>query len=428
MSDHAAFAALSRLNFGVVAIAPQYTALANDLKMMATVDPEEAQRKFLASRADLCAAFGFRASEQNKPYAFAAGLAIIPVTGTLINRFGGAYSWITGYNAIRSLMNAALADDDVKGIVLDVNSFGGEAAGCFELSSEIRAAREKKPVMAMVDSNAYSAGYAIASAASKIIVIPSGGVGSIGVITMHIDWSKMLADAGINVTLIYESEHKADGNPYEPLPDSVKKDIQARLHTKYEAFVSLVAENRGTDAQKIRDTKSQCYSAEDALALGLIDAIGSPMQAAQAFLDGLTGSNINLRKEESMSTATNAPGADEQAAIQAKAVSDARTAERARMSGILNCDEAKGRAELANHLAMNTEMSVDAAKAILAAAPKAEAKAATPAANAFETAMNNGKNPNVGADGSGGADNAESPVNAILAAQALATGVKPVTQ
>lgn len=433
MSDQAARAALARMNMREVAVAPHYTALANDLKLMADTDAEMAQQKFLARRGELCAAYGFsQSSEQSKPFAFVEGMAIIPVSGSLVNRFGQSYGWVTGYNFIRSQLNLALADSDVVGIILDVNSYGGEAAGCFELAAEIRAAREQKPILAVVDSNAYSAGYAIASAATKIVCTPSGGVGSIGVVAMHVDQSKMLSDWGITVTLIYEGENKVDGNPFAPLPDAVKNDVKASIHKSYEAFVFLVSENLGIDAQIVRDTKSRTYRADDALALGLIHAISTPIQAAVAFLGELSGSNSQLRQGATMTTAQTEPGASTQAATQAQtaeqAASEARTAERARVSGITGCEEAKGRESLANHLAMNTDMSADAAKAVLAASPKQEAAPAASASNAFAAAMNASKHPNVGAEAGaeGGEQAAADPAAAILADQSRATGVKLV--
>lgn len=433
MSDFAARAALARMNLREVAVAAHYTSLGADIQHMASTKPEEAQAAFMDRRSEMCAAFGFNAPEQRKPFAFANGMAIIPVSGTLVNRLNWAYSSVTGYNFIRSQINAALADDDVRGIVLDINSYGGEAAGCFELAADIRAARAIKPVMSVIDSNAYSAGYAIASAGSKIVLTPSGGVGSIGVIAMHVDMSKALADYGYKVTLIYEAEHKADGNPYEPLPDDVKASIQKSIHTAYGMFTALVAENLGMDEQKVRDTKSRIYRADEALSLGLIHAIATPNQAVQAFFDELSGSTLQLRNEGvSMTTATEKPGAEQQAADQAaavqKAASEARTAERARVAGITGCEEAKGRTALANHLAMNTEMSVEDAKGVLAAAPAEQTKASP--SNAFKEHMDASKHPNVGSEGGEG-DKAEgsqgegaSLVTRILGAQAQATGVK----
>lgn len=435
MSEFAARAALTRMNLREIALEPSYgaTALMADLQPMARMGRDDAVKAHLESRVELCAAFGLDAPEQRKPFAYANGIAVIPISGTLINRYSYSWSSLTGYNFIRSQLAMALADEDVKGIVFDVNSYGGEAAGCFELAAEIRASRSIKPSLAVVDSNAYSAGYALASAASRMVVTQSGGVGSVGVISMHMDISKALSDMGIVVTLIYESEHKADGNPFEPLPEGVKKNLQASIHTAYEAFVSLVADNRAMDKQKVRDTKSRTYRAEEALSLGLIDAIATPFEAVRAFSGELSGSTHQPKKEDAMSVDQTKPGAEQNApgndAIE-KAAADARTAERARVSGILGSEEAKGRTALANHFAMNTGMSVEDARAALAVAPQ-EAAAPAPAAegNPFKQAMDKSEHPNVGADGAAKGAEAESAhleaANAILRAQEAATGFTP---
>lgn len=420
MSDFAARAAVSRMHMREVALAAHCASFGTDMQAMASTDPKEADAKRMERRGEMCAAYGFADQSQDKPFAFASGIAIIPISGSLINRFSYCYEgWVTGYNFIRRQLKAALADDDVKGIIFDVNSYGGEAAGCFELGAEIRASRAIKPSLALVDSNCYSAAYALASSASKVVGIQSAGVGSIGVITMHVDQSEMLKEWGIKVTLIYDAEHKADGNPYEPLPDTVKAATQARISKLYGTFTSFVAENLGIDEQVIRDTQSRTYLADEALALGLIHAIASPSDAAQAFFDELSGSTTNLRNGETMTTPQKEPGADTQAATQAAAASaanEARVAERARMSGILGCEEAKGRETLANHLAMNTDMSLADAKAMLAASnkatPAAEPAPAATTANPFKDAMDKSQNPNVGADGSGDASG-NTPASAV---------------
>jgi signal peptide peptidase SppA len=425
MSDIAARAALTRMNLREIALSPLYsgTALAADIAYMAKTDPDEAQTKFLKNRAEHCAAFGLDGRDQDKPFAFAAGLAIIPVTGTLVNRFSWSYGSITGYNFIRSQLRMALADEDVTGIVFDVNSYGGEAAGCFELADEIYAARSEKPSLAVVDSNAYSAGYAVGSAASRMVVIPSAGVGSIGVIAMHIDMSKMLEDWGLKISLIFEGANKADGNPFEALSDDARKNIKAGIHTSYESFVSLVAKQRAVDAKVVRETQSRGFRAEEALSLGLIDAIASPSEAVQAFLGELSGSTLKLEMKEVTMTATTAPAATTEAQATQAAADQARVEERARVTGILNCEHAQANPKLANHFAFNTSMSVaDATAALAAAAPEKAATPATPAApatgaaaaapaastrastenaNNFNAAMAGTQNPNVGADGGG---------------------------
>lgn len=458
MSHVSARAALSRLHMSVALMSAHYapSALASDLKTMAGTDPDAGQVAFLKRRGEMCAAFGVNEDEQRKPFAFAQGIAIIPITGTLLNRFNWSYGFVTGYNFIRAQLRLALADEDVKGIVFDVNSYGGECAGCMELADEIRASRLIKPSMAVVDSNAYSAGYALASAATRMVGIPSAGVGSIGVIAMHVDMSKMLEDWGIKITMMFESDHKADGNPYAPLPADVRKRFEADIHASYETFVALVADNRGMDVQKVRDTKSLTYRAEEAVSLGLLDAVVSPNVAVQAFLGELSGSQLQLETKGSTTMTTPAPvtapvaaapvaAAPATAPVAAPAVDASAeqaagaNAERTRISAIMGCDEAKGREKFANHLAFTTSMSADDAKVMLskagldAAAPPPAA--ATPEAEklanktAFEKAMDTTGNPNIGAEGAGG-EQGEKPSEAALVASAWenATGNKPATK
>lgn len=435
MSDHAARSALSRMNLREQFIAPHYEGFAGDMMAMAAMNPVEAQQRFMdQQRQELCEAYGFTRREQSKPFAFANGFAIIPVHGTLINRFGATYGFVTGYNFIRTQHNAALLDPDVKYIIHDHNSYGGEAAGCFELADEIFASRSVKPTYALVDSNCYSASYAIASAATKIFVIPSAGVGSVGVVAMHVDMSKMLENFGVKVTFIHSGDHKVDGNPYEALKPEVKAEIQKGVDKSRAKFVNLVARNLSLDSKIIHNTEARTYRADDALELGLVHVIAVPSAALQLIMDGDDAADdeagdsavklsTSTTEESNMGTPENntpavgqpaaavqpAPAAAPAAAAGAPAVTDAaaiQKAERERVSGILGCEEAAGRTKLANHLAMNTDMSLADAKAMLAVSGKDEAAAPAPAAAAtspFEQAMNNTAQPNVGNDTAAGA-------------------------
>lgn len=450
MSEHLAHSAAQRMNLREQFIHHLYTGLGNDLMMMASQDAHAAKEKFMQTvRGELCEAYGFTSREQSKPFAFADGVAIIPVHGSLINRFGGYYGYVTGYNFIRSQFSAALMDDDVKYIVFDVNSFGGEAAGCFELAAEIAEARGTKPIIAVVDSNCYSAAYALASAADKIIAIPSAGVGSVGVVAMHMDMSGWLTKIGLNITFIFSGKHKVDGNPYEALPAAVKADIQKGVDKSRATFVSVVAQNRGMDEKVVYDTEAKTYRADDAKSLGLVDAIAVPRAALRSLIDGddaeqsdedaKTVTTTEPEKENAMGDEVTKEAAAQQAA---QASQTAAANERARVQGILNCAEAAHNPKQANHLAFNTSMSVEDAKALLAAgAPSAEEKAeadrkakeqaeadkkaqeqaaAGKKGTGFEETMNSADHPNVGADKGG--NGAGSKADEIMNAFSLATG------
>ncbi|CNI59393.1 protease 4 [Yersinia pekkanenii] len=220
------------------------------------------------------------------------GVAVIPIQGTLVQKLGTLrpYSGMTGYDGIRASFLTAMNDDAVKGICFDIDSPGGEVAGCFDLVDEIYAARGAKPIWSILSENAYSAAYALASAADRIIVPRTGGVGSIGVIVMHVDWSQRIKSDGVQVTIITFGSRKAESNPYEALSEEAKKAIQSDVDEMGRLFVSTVSRNRGIAERTIRDTEAACYLAVDGVQLGLADEVASPDVAFRDLLT-LVGEN-----------------------------------------------------------------------------------------------------------------------------------------
>lgn len=404
--------AMLRMNHAAVMVAVNKTSLQMDLQTLHAETPESGERKRAEVMESLCAAYGFDSKTQNKPFAFQDGVAIIPIHGSLINRFGQCYGYVTGYNFIRRQRDAAMADPDVTAIVYDVNSGGGEAAGCFELADESFALRGTKPTISVVDSACYSAAYALASTSDQVVVTPTGGAGSVGVYTMHVDMSKMLENWGLDITLIHAGEHKVDGHPYAELPEDVRADMQKSVDATYNKFVESVARNRNLSVEAVKDTQARCYSADDALALGLIDSVASPLEAIRAFLGG-------------PSEASN----DETTGDSLMELNEAKQAERQRVGAIIGHPNAKGREAMANHLALNTEMSVDDAAALLAVAPVAHVEvvekteeAAKPKNEKFVEAMNQDDHPNVGPDGKPLESAEKTQANELMEAFTAATG------
>ncbi|MEK6420015.1 MAG: S49 family peptidase [Burkholderia gladioli] len=214
------------------------------------------------------------------------GIALIAVQGTLVQKLNSLRPWsgMTGYDGLRQAILSAHADPKVKAIVLDVDSPGGEVAGCFDLVDTIYALRGDKPIWSILTESAYSAGYALASAADRVIVPRTGGVGSIGVIVMHVDWSKALTNAGMAVTFITYGERKADFHPEIPLSKEAYEAAQADINTMGELFVSTVARNRRLSADVVRKTEAACYMGDAGVSIGLADAVMAPDEALLALL------------------------------------------------------------------------------------------------------------------------------------------------
>lgn len=403
--------------------------VATHLSEIAAIIPADMKPSFAARQVEILSSYGYANDNRTveKPFAYAEGIAFIPIHGMLVNRMSWSYSFATGYNFIRSQMNAALEDDDVKLIVYDINSSGGLASGCKELSDEMYASRDVKPSLAVIDARCYSAAYFLGSACTRMVCTPSGGTGSIGCAAVHIEFSAMLKAEGIKVTLFSEGDEKTDGNQYEPLSKTARDSIQNDVGYHYGLFTEAVARNRDLPEDEVRATEARCYNPPEALELGLIDAIQTPIQAVSEFYNELTSDSeaevdfvmTTQNKDGTTSAPTPpAPGltAEDVRRIVAESVGpvvsaamgealSAMNAATARTASILSCDEAKDKPKLAAVLAANVALSVDDAKAILsAAAPETKAAPVTRQApnDYFSRAMDNTRNPNLGAEGGGG--------------------------
>jgi len=241
-----------------------------------------------------------------QPFAAVDGIAVIEIAGTLVHRGAwiGQSSGLTSYEGIAAQLQAAVADPGVRGIALDIDSFGGEVAGAFDLADRIRAARAQKPVHAFVAEHALSAGYVLASQADRIILPRTGAVGSIGVVALHTDMSGALDQKGIAVTLIHAGSHKIDANPYQPLPEAVHDQMQRELEVVRFLFAETVAAGRGnrlTHAAALA-TEAAVFRGADAIAAGLADDLADPVAAFQAFAAAPRGTTSPSRKGPQMTT------------------------------------------------------------------------------------------------------------------------------
>lgn len=357
---------------------------------------------FMSSLADLLGV-----SQERKLYNVHGGnVAVIPLHGSLINRFNSSWTFLTGYKFIRNAINMALGDSEIETIVLDVNSNGGEVCGCFEIANFIKEAKNIKPIHAVVDGGCYSAAYAIASACSTITTTPSSGVGSIGVVAVHASYEKMLDNEGIAVTIIQAGDKKTDGTPYKNLTDSAKTDIQQRVNDNYAEFTALVANNRNLSVDDVIKTQAACYTAKDAMELGLIDAVA-------------------MSVDETISDFINQPEKGQQTMTKEVQKADAAADERKRIQTIMGAAAScAGLQNLATHLAFSTALSAEEATAMLEAAkadyeaqskPVETAEAVKDEPNHLAEAMAKNGSPNVGADNAD-AEKAQDAVNMDLVA------------
>lgn len=290
-------------------------------------------------------------------YRVVNGIAVLPVTGTLVHRLGGMrpFSGMTGYDGIVACLQQAMADSQVRGVLLDIDSPGGQAAGAFDCADMIYRLRQQKPVWALCNDTACSAAMLLASACSRRLVTQTSRIGSIGVMMSHVSYAGHLAQAGVDITLIYAGAHKVDGNQFEALPAEVRQDMQQRIDAAHRMFAEKVAMYTGLSVDVVTGTEAAVFEGQSGIEAGLADEL---INASDAISVMATALNSNVRGGTMPQlTAT-------EAAVQ----------ENQRVMGILTCQEAKGREQLATMLAGQQGMSVEQARAILAAAaPLADA-------------------------------------------------------
>lgn len=213
-----------------------------------------------------------------------ANIAVIPIQGSLVNRTLGleAESGLTSYSSLEKVLSQAVNDPHIEGIILDMDSPGGEAGGVFDLSDRLFELNQIKPIWAVVNDSCFSAAYALAASAGRVFVTRTAGVGSIGVIAVHVDQSVRDSQMGLHYSTIYAGAHKNDLNPHAPLSPQAQKQLQEEVNRLYALFTQTVADRRGLSVDDVQQTQAACYFGQQAVDVGLADEIGTLNDAVHA--------------------------------------------------------------------------------------------------------------------------------------------------
>lgn len=352
------------------------------------------------------------------------GIALLDVKGTLAHKSGylKPYSGMTGYDGIINRAAMMLAESDVKGILMDMHSPGGEVSGCFDTADRLRQLADQagKPIWSLCNDMTLSGGMALASAASRRLITQTGMAGSVGVVMAHASYQEALEEQGIKVTLIHSGARKVDGNPYEHLPDDVLERFQADTHALRQQFAELIARHMELSVGAVLATEAAIYRGQEAIDIGFADALINGHEAIAEFSEHLSTPGRVITSGATMAQDQPAAGADAAPAVSAPSQPTAGV-ERERIRGILSHAEAEGRQGLAEKLAYDSDMSVKEAGAVLAAAPRDAAKA--DASTALDRVMASEAQPNVGAD-SGASSDEPTWAQKVASAWGQATGVK----
>lgn len=226
-------------------------------------------------------------------------IAVIPMRGVIVpreDRYSQYFGEVGAENTAERI-RAAVADQRVKAIVIDIDSPGGSVNGLTEANAAIRALRGKKPIVAHADWNMASAAYWIGCAADEIIASPSAMVGSVGVITWFADVQEQMKMLGITVTPYSKPDDKADGWGMWQNTDKFDARMKQEIADAYEQFVSDIAASRSIDRAAVLENWAGFYVAKRAKLYGMIDKIRSMSETFAAYTNtannGLTQARRN---------------------------------------------------------------------------------------------------------------------------------------
>lgn len=221
---------------------------------------------------------------EQREYSVSNGVATVPIRGELVGRSARLQpmSGMTGYNAIGDNLETAAADQDVRGILLDIDSPGGEL-GARDLAERIKALDTEKPIWALIDDFGCSAAYYIAAAADRIVMPQEGAGGSIGAIAMLPDTKGAIESMGIKVHVVRSAALKGKPLSIEGIDQEGLSIIQNIVEKAGEDFVKVVSGFRGITQKSVNETQGAVIFGRDMLSTGLADAIMPAHEARQEF-------------------------------------------------------------------------------------------------------------------------------------------------
>jgi signal peptide peptidase SppA len=272
--------------------------------------------------------------ERPRGYTISRGVATLPIHGVLVRRAGQIApdsTLLQSYENLGRVVRSAHRDSRVRGILLDIDSPGGEAGGVFDLADQVRQAGQTKPVWAIANDDSLSAAYAIAASAERIWTTQTGALGSLGCWALHADQSAFDAHEGVHYTYIFRGARKIDAHPHAALSGEAQAAIQGEVDRLYTKLIDQVAKHRRTEPARLQATEAAVYYGEHALERGLADRLGTIDEAHAALAE-----QTMIRGRGQMNEGPTPTGEDLGDNVVQLRVDEAATAARAQAAEILN--------------------------------------------------------------------------------------------
>lgn len=222
-------------------------------------------------------------------------IAVIYAQGEIF--YGEGSKDFIGQGAMLSTLEKIRENDDIKAVVLRVNSPGGSSLVSDIIWREVELTKAIKPVVVSFGDVAASGGYYIAAGADKIVAEPTTITGSIGVFGTIPNVSELASDIGVNAEQVGTNANSADYSVFEPMSNTFRATIEESIEETYKTFVTLVADGRGMTFAEVDSIASgRVWSGVEAQKNGLVDELGGLEKAIQIAAELAETSEYGIRK------------------------------------------------------------------------------------------------------------------------------------
>ncbi len=207
-----------------------------------------------------------------------ARIVFIPIKGFISSEGGSPMLFDdsgASANQVRKYIETAVKDDNIKAIILEINSGGGTVVGSREIASMVEQAKLKKPVVSWIREIGASGAYWIASSSDIIVADPLSITGSIGVTSSYLEYTGFMEEWGLNYVELTSGKYKDVGSPFRELKKEERGILLAKLNKIHDYFIKTVAKNRDLSEEKVEKLSTGIYFlGEEAYDLGLVDYLG----------------------------------------------------------------------------------------------------------------------------------------------------------
>jgi protease-4 len=222
-------------------------------------------------------------------------IAVIYAQGEILYGEGGKQ--FIGQGVINGALKKARDNDNVKAIVMRVNSPGGSALVSDIIWREVELTKKIKPVVVSFGNVAASGGYYIAAGADKIFAEPTTITGSIGVFGTIPNINELAADIGVNAEQVGTNKNSVDYSLFEPMTETFRSQVQEGIEHTYDTFLQRVADGRKMSVEAVDEiAQGRVWSGVDAIELGLVDEIGNLDDAIAAAAEMVNLESYGVRK------------------------------------------------------------------------------------------------------------------------------------